>query len=102
MNAHRAECRRTPHHLGRLAHVSWVANIPLGQSDVDVTESFGQATDFGKRRLAVAKSRRWLRLVQGVDKTAGKANGQDRCSQKTSSVHRSPPVISGTSSSGPH
>ena len=78
MNAHRAKCRRAPHHLGRLAHIKGVADIPLRQGDVDVAEPFGQATDFGKRRLAGTGSRHRVRLVRGVDETAGKANGQER------------------------
>ena len=58
------------------AHVKGVADISLREGDVDVTESFGQATDFGKRRLAGTGSRRRVRLVRGVDETAGKANGK--------------------------
>lgn len=46
MNAHGAERCRAPHHLGRLAHIKWVADIPFRQGDVNVPEPFGQATDF--------------------------------------------------------
>jgi hypothetical protein len=46
------------HHVGCIAEVGRIPDIAIGESDIDVAESFRGIADFGKRGLARTGSTR--------------------------------------------
>jgi hypothetical protein len=77
MDAHSAQRRGTAHHGGDVAHVGGVADIALGEGDLDVLEAGGGGPDLVERRLA------------GSRRGRGQSGGDDRQHKQLRSLIRS-------------